>query len=48
MYTLIRSLRFSLAVPQADLALKGRGILRPFRLSKPEAGAQLPVKISAV
>ncbi|KZV67385.1 cytochrome P450 [Peniophora sp. CONT] len=47
-YSLIRSLRFSLAVPLDDIAPKSRGIMRPFRVSEPEAGAQLLVKISAV
>ncbi|VDB87090.1 unnamed protein product [Peniophora sp. CBMAI 1063] len=46
-YTLIRSLRFSLAIPEADIGVKSRGIMRPFRISKPEAGAQLLVNISA-
>lgn len=45
LFILIRKYEFELAVPASDVGRKPTIVQRPFLLSEPQAGNQMPMKV---
>lgn len=46
LFTLVRAFEFRLAVPPEDIGKKSSVVQRPFLISDPKAGNQMPLIIS--